>query len=253
MKSGYNVFAGECHEKSKDIPKMNTSKSDLPAPSSAGRRRIWVPVAVVVLAAAAYAVYWLLVVRGTVFTDDAQTQGLLVPCSSRVGGRVVEFLAWEGEAVKKGQPLARLDEMPYRAQRDEAKAAVDLAQAQLEAAELKLRQARAATDREVAMAEAELAAAQAREELARKEKGRFHSVERFVARETVDQVSAAWSGADAALKVAKEKLSLLSRPGAAAGDTAPAPRELELEALANQAAAARASLAGAASPAGACG
>ena len=217
------------------------TETNAPAAPESQRRRILIPVALVLAAALGYGIYWLVVVRGTVYTDDAQVQGLIVPSSSRVGGRVVEILVWEGQTVIKGQVLVKLDEMPYRAQLDEAKAAVQAAEAQLEAANLNLRKVRVATGKEVAMARADLRAAQAREALARREKGRFTHVQDFVTGESVDQVSTAWSGSDAALSVAQQRLSMLT-PSPAAGDTT-APRELEIEAIENQVAMAEANLA----------
>ena len=208
-------------------------------PATNNRRRLLIPTALVIAAGLAYAIYWLAVVRGTVYTDDAQTQGLIVPCGSRVGGRVVEVLAWEGQRVKKGDVLARLDEMPYRAQLDEAKAAVAAAEAQLSAANLNLKKVRKSTGKEVAIAQADLRAAQAREAFARKEKGRFTRVQDVVPGEAVDQIATAWTGSDAALTAAQQRLSMLTP---ADGDSSSSPRQFEIAALENQSSMAQANL-----------
>jgi len=208
-----------------------------PAPAN-NRRRLLIPAAIVIAAGLAYVIYWFSVARGTVYTDDAQTQGLIVPSSSRVGGRVVEILVWEGQKVKKGDVLARLDEMPYRANLAEAQAVVAAAGAQLAAANLNLKKVRKSTGNEVIMAQADLRAAQAREAFARKEKGRFTRVQNVVAGEAVDQVATAWTGTDAALTTAQQRLSMLTP---ADGDSS-SPRQLEIQALENQVAIAQANL-----------
>ncbi len=55
-----------------------------------------------------------------------------VQVASRTGGRVVEVRVHEGERVKKGQVLVTLERAELEAKRDEARAAMDLAQAQLD-------------------------------------------------------------------------------------------------------------------------
>jgi membrane fusion protein, multidrug efflux system len=217
----------------------NNEKADVPA----SRRNLIIPIALVLAVGIGYGIYWLAVVRGTVYTDDAQTKGLLAPCSSRVGGRVAEVLAWEGQTVSKGQVLARLDEMPYRAQRDQAQAAVAAARAQLGSAELNHRRMESATTREVAIASAELKSAEAKEALARKERDRFDNVKSWVPEETVDQFHTAYSSSESALTVAKNKLRLLTRHDPEAGDTTAPPREVELKVLSHQLELARANLA----------
>jgi membrane fusion protein, multidrug efflux system len=217
----------------------NNGKAETPA----SRRNLIIPIALVLTVGIGYGIYWLAVVRGTVYTDDAQTHSLLVPCSSRVGGRVVEVLAWEGQRVSKGQVLARLDEMPYRAQRDQAQAAVAAARTQLNSAELNHRRMESATTREVAMAQAELKSAEAKEALARKERDRFDNVKTWVPEETVDQFHTAYRSSESALTVAKNKLRLLTRHDPEAGDTTAPPREVELKVLSNQLELARANLA----------
>lgn len=209
----------------------------------ANRKRILIPIAIVVLAGLAYVVYWFAVVRGTVYTDDAQIQAMMAPCSSRVGGRVIELPVLEGQAVKKGQVLARLDDVPYKNQRDEAAAAADAAKAQMSAATLNLKKARNALPREIASAEADVRSAAAREKFTRKEKERYDHLQGVVADEAVDQARATWNGSSAALDAAIARLSLLAKPEERTGDTTTPPRALDVLILENQLEAAQANLA----------
>jgi len=55
-----------------------------------------------------------------------------IQVASRSGGRVVEVRVREGDRVKKGQELLTLERAELEAKRDEARAAMDLAQAQLD-------------------------------------------------------------------------------------------------------------------------
>jgi HlyD family secretion protein len=55
-----------------------------------------------------------------------------IQVASRAGGRVVEVRVREGDRVKKGQELITLERAELEAKRDEARAAMELAQAQLD-------------------------------------------------------------------------------------------------------------------------
>ena len=57
-------------------------------------------------------------VSGTIETDE-------VHVASRYGGRVERILAWEGDLLTNGQPIAELDAAELRAQRDQAAAQLE--------------------------------------------------------------------------------------------------------------------------------
>jgi HlyD family secretion protein len=85
-----------------------------------------------------------------------------IQVASRTGGRVIEVRVHEGERVTKGQELVTLDRTELEARRDEAKAAMELAQAQLD------RVVNGPRDVEVEASKARASAAQAQlDELAR--------------------------------------------------------------------------------------
>ncbi|WP_341416422.1 HlyD family secretion protein [Paenibacillus filicis] len=99
-----------------------------------------------------------------------------VGASFKIGGRITEVLVKEGDMVKKGQPLARLQSAELEAKVAQAKAAVSLAQGKIAeakgataTAEAKKQQASAgvsataeASEQQVAQAEAAVKAAQAK-------------------------------------------------------------------------------------------
>jgi membrane fusion protein, multidrug efflux system len=78
--------------------------------------------------------YWL-ASGGTVSTDDAQVKQDIVSVSAQVNGPVVEVLVNNGDRVKRGQLLYRIDPAPFRV-------ALEQAEAQLAAAELQTTQLR---------------------------------------------------------------------------------------------------------------
>ncbi|HQT00607.1 MAG: hypothetical protein B7Y26_00780 [Hydrogenophilales bacterium 16-64-46] len=65
--------------------------------------------------------WWRLASR-QVSTDDAYVGAQVVPIAARVGGRVDSVAVWEGQAVKRGDVLFRLDAEPYELAVDAARA-----------------------------------------------------------------------------------------------------------------------------------
>jgi len=93
-------------------------------------------------------------VSGTLEADDAQV-------AAEISAPIVEIAVQEGEAVRAGQVLIRLDDTLLRAQRAQAEAAVNTAQAALALAQAGPRaNAVQAAQAEAARAQAELAGAQ---------------------------------------------------------------------------------------------
>jgi membrane fusion protein (multidrug efflux system) len=69
-----------------------------------------------------------------VSTDDAYVEGTISPVSAKVSGHVVEMLVRDNQAVKAGEVLLRVDPRDYDAKRDQARAAVAVAEANVRAA-----------------------------------------------------------------------------------------------------------------------
>jgi membrane fusion protein, multidrug efflux system len=66
-----------------------------------------------------------------VTTDDAYVEGTISPISAKVAGHVVEMLVADNQAVRRGELLVRVDPRDYVARRDQARAAVAVAEADL--------------------------------------------------------------------------------------------------------------------------
>lgn len=81
-------------------------------------------------------------------TDNAQIEGDVYPVISRIPGKVQEVLAGDNQAVKKGEPLVRLDAADYEVRRDIAAANLQNARASVFTAEANA-SAAAATERKL--------------------------------------------------------------------------------------------------------
>ncbi|GAB4355334.1 MAG: efflux RND transporter periplasmic adaptor subunit [Immundisolibacter sp.] len=173
--------------------------------------------------------------------------------AGKVPGRVVEVLAREGDAVKDGQVLTRLDDAQVQAKVDQARAAVDALEAQVAAARtaldtlkeqvpLQVETAKAG----VAHAEAALAAAKARAQQAAKDASRLQDLlqKKFVDEQRAEQAQLAWKVARAEQDTAMAALTQARKRLAQAqlGREQIRTREQELTALEAQLEQARAAL-----------
>jgi membrane fusion protein (multidrug efflux system) len=84
-----------------------------------------------------------------VSTDDAYVEGTISPVSAKVSGHVVEMLVQDNQAVRAGEVLLRVDARDYQAKRDQARAAVAVAEANVRAARAELPLARETTRSQV--------------------------------------------------------------------------------------------------------
>src|SRR5262245_60003692 len=88
---------------------------------------------------------------GTIEVDEARL-------ASRYGGRVEEILAWEGDSLKPGQPIVRLNSAELKARYAQARAVLD----ELKAGPRKEELESAKNDWQAAVAELEFARADAK-------------------------------------------------------------------------------------------
>ena len=103
---------------------MAAGETETPGPAHAyaraalgGRSKVWlITFAAVVLAA--WAVHWGYQRWHHIYLDDARIDGEVVTISSRVSGWVTELPVIEGEIVKKGQLLAKVDDRDSILQRE---------------------------------------------------------------------------------------------------------------------------------------
>jgi membrane fusion protein, multidrug efflux system len=76
-------------------------------------------------------IYWWIQAAGVIATEDARVKGTIVTISSRASARVSQIMTDEGDKVRAGQVLIKLDRNELQAQLDQAKANLALAQAKL--------------------------------------------------------------------------------------------------------------------------
>ena len=176
--------------------------------------------AVILFAIIAIATWWLAFRQEPLPDGLIQANGRIegdhYTVASKTPGKVVELMAREGDAVKKGQVLAKLDDAQVRAKVDQAKAGVDALDAQLEAARTNLETLKkqiplqvATAEAEVAHAEASLAAAKAAAEQAGRDARRFQRLlkKHTVNKESAEQKSLAWKVARAKYATAMAALN----------------------------------------------
>ncbi len=92
------------------------------------KKRIVIPLLVILVAGVAGGWYWYVTLRSYVATDDAYIDANRVSISSKMLGRVTELAVDEGDSVHKGQILVHLDDTDVQAQKEQAEAALSLAQ-----------------------------------------------------------------------------------------------------------------------------
>ncbi|MGA9364056.1 MAG: HlyD family secretion protein [Bacteroidota bacterium] len=88
------------------------------------KKRVFIPFFLLVILAAAAVWYWYVNLRGFDSTDDAYVDGNRVSISSKMLGRIIQLTVDEGDSVKAGQVIVRLDDSDLRAQEEQAKAAL---------------------------------------------------------------------------------------------------------------------------------
>ena len=171
--------------------------------------------AVVVVAAIAYGLYWLLVASHHVSTDDAYVNADVADVTPLVSGPIVQAPATDTKQVKKGDPLVVIDPTDFRIALASAQAALGQAQRRVEGyfanhdAEAAMTQAKSAdvdhARAEVASAEADLA--KARTDLTRRQAlahdGAVSGDELTTAENRMHETVAALAGAKAALAEAQ--------------------------------------------------
>jgi HlyD family secretion protein len=121
---------------------------------------------------------------------SGEVEGVTVDLSSRVGARIVEVRVKEGQAVKKGDLLLRLDCADPQAALAEAEARLAVAHAQAEASQRGRTAAGASQDAALAQAEA----LEAQRDAAVRQAKRLAAVQADVAASSLDQTEASASG-----------------------------------------------------------
>lgn len=96
-----------------------------------------------VVGGAVYGVHWWRVGRFIESTDDAYLKADSVTVAPKVAGYVTDVFVQPNQAVKRGDPLVRLDRRQYEAMLDQAQATIDSRQADIQRAEADILQQQA--------------------------------------------------------------------------------------------------------------
>lgn len=179
-----------------------------PAENKAKPKRNWKRLAIMLsvplllLAAAGY--YWLSL-QGKVTTDNAYLQQDKVSVTAEVGGKIVDVAVSDGDIVKAGQLLFRIDPEPYALQIEQANAAIATAQANVTA----LSNSPDLTGTDISAAREDIAFAQANFERkdALYKRGFLTKTEHDAARHAVNQAREELRQAQANQQAAKAKLA----------------------------------------------
>jgi len=163
---------------------------------------------VVVIAIVGGLIYWLMN-RGLVSTDDAYTEGRAIAIAAKVSGYVTELNVDDNTPVKAGDLLLKIDPRDYITARDQARANLELSQAQLISAEVDLEIARVRAPANLEQARAQLAQAEANKQQAEQDYRRQRSVDQRATTQTnVDQATAQMKSATAAVQSAKAQVDV---------------------------------------------
>jgi membrane fusion protein, multidrug efflux system len=92
------------------------------------KKRVIIPLLAFLTLAALGGIYWYMGLQDFVTTDDAYVSANSVAVSTKVLGRIVSLGTDEGDTVRTGDVLVKLDDNNLRAQEESAKASLELAQ-----------------------------------------------------------------------------------------------------------------------------
>jgi membrane fusion protein (multidrug efflux system) len=105
------------------------------------KKRVIIPLAIFVVLVTVSGWYYYTQIRGFDSTDDAFIDGNRVSISAKILGRIVELNADEGDSVRQGEVLVRLDDSDLKAQEAQVKAMLDDAEQATSLAEVNVARA----------------------------------------------------------------------------------------------------------------
>lgn len=110
------------------------------------RKRVIIPSILLLLVIAA-GVYWYIGTLGYVTTDDAYVDGNKLSISAKMMGRIVDLTVDEGDTVKQGEVLVKLDSTDLVARQEQAAASLALAKESITLAKVNMERAQEDFDR----------------------------------------------------------------------------------------------------------
>jgi membrane fusion protein (multidrug efflux system) len=172
------------------VPKSGDAKSTSRWP---GGRKFWA-IALAGLLLAAWAGMWLFHRWVFIYVDDARIDGEIVTIASRVSGWITEFPLIEGDPVRKGQLIARIDDRDALLQREALVSRLRGIESQMAVLRAQTGQVDEETSgkllsesNRLAAAEAEVASFELQLKQARDDYKRAQDVERFLTQQEVDR------------------------------------------------------------------
>jgi membrane fusion protein, multidrug efflux system len=171
---------------------------------------IIIAVIVLLLAVIAGTYYWWST-RNEESTDDAYTEGNAVSIAPKVSGYVTDLRITDNSVVKAGDLLLKIDPRDYITARDQARANLALAEAQLSSAQTDLEITRVRAPASLEQARAQLAQARASQAQAQRDFQRQRSVDpRATTQTNVDQAATQLRSNSASVNSAEAQVSIAS-------------------------------------------
>ena len=188
-----------------------------------GQRKAWV-LSIVALVLAAWAGNWLFHRYTHLYIDDARIDGEVITISSRVSGWITELPVMEGDAVKKGQLLARVDDRDSVLQREVLRSKFEAIESQMAVVRAQAGQVdqetlgkfESETNRLVG-AEAEAASLEVQLKQAREDYQRAQDIEKFLTRQEVERARSAYQQTQESLRKAQAEVAATRGTLSAAG------------------------------------
>lgn len=179
-----------------------------------GKKKSRWPIVVLIIVAVLTVIgavtYWFLT-RNEESTDDAYTEGNAVSIAPKVSGYVVERRVDDNTLVKAGALMIKIDQRDYITARDQSRANLDLARAQLASARIDLEIARVRYPADREQSQAQLEQARANQINAEREFRRQRSVDqRATTQSSVDQATSQFRSANATVSSIQAQLKVAS-------------------------------------------
>ena len=126
---------------SKAVPSINSNDESIDDVPLFKKKRMIIPLLLLLTAAAIGGYYWYMNMQDFVSTDDAYVDANSVSISTKMLGRINFLGTDEGDTVKAGQVIVKLDDSDLRAQESSAKAGLALVQNSVPLAQVNLNRA----------------------------------------------------------------------------------------------------------------
>ncbi len=201
---------------SKSEPQPADQTAAAPAAARPGIRggKIYLALGILAFCAAALAGYWFFFMRNIVFSDDARLAGHMVDLAPEINDRLVDVLVSEGQFVRRGDEIFRLDSSAQEAALAQVEAAATSAAANAAVSEAGYQKTvNGCRPEEIRAAEATVKRLQNEEELARVEQERAEKLQADGAstRDSLDRARSAFASAQHSRENASETLAMLQK------------------------------------------